>query len=372
MAIRIKTSEYARRLEAAGKSLRDRKVDALLVTPGPDLTYLSGYRATALERLTCLIVRPDSPPTIVVPALEVLAAEASPLKELDAQILGWEETQSPHKLVAKQLRKAGKVTVDARMWVRHLFAFQESLPLARFAEDRTVPDLRAVKSKPEIKALKEAGAAIDRVHERVPHLLQPGLTERQVGAKIAELIIAEGHETVDFVIVASGPNGASPHHEVSDRVIEVGDAVVVDIGGTMPSGYCSDCTRTYAVGAPPEQFAEAYHVLRTAQSAARKHAAVGVTAESVDAAARDILAAAGLGKAFVHRTGHGIGTETHEDPYIVSGNKTKLKAGNAFSIEPGFYLPGRYGARIEDIVVVTDEGLVTCNNESRDLLIAAV
>jgi Xaa-Pro aminopeptidase len=196
-----------------------------------------------------------------------------------------------------------------------------------------------------------------------------GRTEREVGRDIAEAILAAGHVTVDFVIVASGPNGASPHHELSDRVIEPGDPVVVDIGGTMASGYCSDCTRMYVCGQAPAEYLEHYEVLLAAQEAARAHARPGVTCESVDAAARDILVSAGLGDQFIHRTGHGIGMETHEEPYIVTGNKSLLVPGHAFSIEPGFYFAGKYGARIEDIVTCTQDGILSANNTSRELVI---
>src|SRR5262249_37619204 len=181
-------------------------------------------------------------------------------------------------------------------------------------------DLRACKSPAEVAALQAAAEAIDRVHARVPGWLRPGRTERDVAADISEAILAEGHVSVDFTIVASGPNGASPHHTASDRVLQPGDAVVVDIGGTMPSGYCSDCTRTCAIGARPAGFAEYYQVLKEAQDAACAAVRPGITAEAVDAAAREPIAAAGYGEFFVHRTGHGIGLETHEDPYIVSGN----------------------------------------------------
>jgi Xaa-Pro aminopeptidase len=224
------------------------------------------------------------------------------------------------------------------------------------------------KSAAEINALKEAGEAIDRVHANVPQWLKPGLTERQVGAKIAEAILAEGHVQVDFVIVGSGPNAASPHHEVSDRVIKHGDVVVVDIGGTMPSGYCSDCTRTYAVGHAPTAFTKYYEVLRDAQEAATRSVRPGVTAESVDQTARKIITDADYGEWFIHRTGHGIGLESHEDPYIVEGNKIALEPGMAFSIEPGIY-PGPHGARIEDIVVCVAGGVQLLNNAPRDLVI---
>jgi Xaa-Pro aminopeptidase len=229
-------------------------------------------------------------------------------------------------------------------------------------------ELRMRKSAAEVAALREAGAAIDRVHQIVPKLLRPGRTELEVGKDIAAAIVAEGHAMVDFVIVASGPNGASPHHELSDRVIRAGDPVVVGIGGTMPSGYCSDETRTYSVGAPPADFLAYYEVLREAQQAACDTVRPGTTPEAVDAAARDLIAKAGYGEFFVHRTGHGIGLETHEEPYIVTGNTEPLEPGMAFSIEPGIY-PGAHGARIEDIVVCTEDGYERMNLVDRGLVV---
>jgi Xaa-Pro aminopeptidase len=219
-----------------------------------------------------------------------------------------------------------------------------------------------------VAALRAAGQAIDRVHARVPGLLRAGRTERQVAADIADAIIEEGHARADFTIVGSGPNAASPHHDVSDRVLQPGDAVVVDIGGTMPSGYCSDCTRTYVIGEPPAELAAYYPVLRDAQQAACDAVRPGVSAESVDAAAREPITAAGYGQFFLHRTGHGIGLEVHEDPYIVSGNAQQLRPGMAFSVEPGIY-PGPHGARIEDIVVCTPDGCERLNNAPRDLVL---
>jgi len=225
------------------------------------------------------------------------------------------------------------------------------------------------KGPDEVQALLAAGAAIDRVHAAVPGLLRPGRTEREIGADIAELILEAGHVRVDFIIVGSGPNGASPHHEVSDRVLESGDVVVVDIGGTMPDGYRSDCTRTYALGAVPDEFVASYGVLQQAQQTAVDFARAGVTCEGVDRAARDVLESAGMGDLFIHRTGHGIGLETHEEPYIVAGNTLVLDAGMAFSIEPGFYVDGRYGARIEDIVIATEDGVLVANHQPRELVI---
>jgi Xaa-Pro aminopeptidase len=255
------------------------------------------------------------------------------------------------------------------MWALHVLQFRAAFPEAtqRLASTVLSP-LRVRKTPAEVQALRAAGQAIDRVHARVPQWLKPGLTERQVGAKVAEAILAEGHATVDFVIVGSGPNAASPHHELSDRVLMEGDVVVVDIGGTMPSGYCSDCTRTYAIGEPPAGFTKYYEVLRQAQETACESVRPGVTAESVDQAARNVISDAGYGEWFIHRTGHGIGLETHEDPYIVEGNSTELAPGMAFSVEPGIY-PGPHGARIEDIVVCSDHGYERLNNATRELVI---
>lgn len=368
----VDPAEFRARLAAVAQGAAQSGVDAVLVTPGADMDYLCGYHALPLERLTCLVVSASGEVAIVVPELEVLAAQASPVPALGITIQGWGETANPHQAVASLVGRPQKITVVPQMWASHVFALQRALPVTRFATDTLVAQRRMRKSPWEIQALQEAGAAIDRVHDQVAALLRPGRTEREVGQDIAELILAAGHATVDFVIVASGPNGASPHHDVSDRVIEVGDPVVVDIGGTMPSGYCSDSTRTYAVGVPHQGFVEAYEVLQRAQAAAVAHAAPGVTCESVDAAARDILTEAGLGEAFVHRTGHGIGMSTHEDPYIVAGNTTVVEQGMAFSVEPGFYLPGRFGARIEDIVVATEDGVINCNNTSHDLVIIEV
>jgi len=345
-------------------------LDALLLTPGADLRYVTGYDAHALERLTCLVVPAARAPFLVVPRLEVPAAHDSPAGALDLEIIGWDETDDPYALVAKRLGAVGAVGLADRMWALMVLRLRAALPGARQELASTaLRSLRARKSPAEVAALRAAAQAIDSVHARVPGWLRPGRTEAEVAADISEAILDSGHSSVDFAIVASGPNGASPHHTASDRVLEHGDAVVVDIGGTMPSGYCSDCTRTYVIGSPPAGFAAYYQVLKEAQAAACAAVRPGITAEAVDAAAREPITAAGFGEFFVHRTGHGIGLETHEDPYIVAGNSEVLEAGHAFSIEPGIY-PGPHGARIEDIVVCTADGCEQLNTGSRDLIAA--
>jgi Xaa-Pro aminopeptidase len=354
------------RVSHAQKAAAGAGIDALLVTPGPDLRWLTGYDALPLERLTCLVLPADGPAFMLAPGLEVPAVLASPVRDLDVEVVGWGETDDPYAVIAGRLGSPARVALANRMWAEQVLRLRAALPGAEQSlASGVIGELRVRKSPEEVDALRRAGQAIDRVHARMAEFLRPGRTEREAGREIAAAILDEGHTTVDFVIVASGPNGASPHHEVGDRVLEAGDPVVVDIGGTTPEGYCSDCTRMYTLGDPPVEFTDYFAVLHEAQLAACAHAGPGVTAESVDAAARDVIDAAGYGDAFMHRTGHGIGVETHEEPYIVAGNATVLEAGMAFSIEPGIYLSGRHGARIEDIVVATPEGIERLNVTDR-------
>jgi Xaa-Pro aminopeptidase len=359
------------RLSHARKAVADAGLGALLVTPGPDLRWLTGYEALPLERLTCLVLPADGEPFLVAPGLEVPSVEASAVPSLGIEVVGWGETEDPYAVVADRLPSSpGRVALANRMWAEQVLRFRAALPDAeQTLASEVLADLRMRKAPEEVDALRRAGQAIDRVHSRMAEFLTAGRTEREAGREIAAAILAEGHESVDFVIVGSGPNGASPHHDVGDRVLEQGDVVVVDIGGTTAEGYCSDCTRMYTLGDPPAEFTTYFSVLHDAQLAACAHARPGVTAESVDAAAREVITAAGFGDFFVHRTGHGIGVETHEEPYIVDGNTTVLEAGMAFSIEPGIYLPGRHGARIEDIVVATDNGIERLNVTDRNYVV---
>lgn len=339
----------------------------MLITPGADLRYLTGYHAKPLERLTCLVLPVEGEPTLVVPALERAAAEAA---GVEVAVATWGETDDPFALVTS-LVADGAIAVDNQMWAARVLELQRRMPHSEvMLAGPVIEALRMRKEPAEIEALRQAGAAIDRVHARMGEWLRVGRTEREVGADIARAIVEEGHVQVDFVIVGSGPNGSSPHHEVSDRVIGAGEPVVVDIGGTTPAGYCSDSTRNYVIGGgAPSDYLDAYAALEAAQAAQREHARPGVTAESVDAVGRELLTEAGYGDLFIHRTGHGIGQETHEEPYIVSGNDLVLEPGMAFSIEPGCYAEGRWGARIEDIAVCTDDGLEVLNQRPRELVV---
>jgi Xaa-Pro aminopeptidase len=360
------------RLDRARQAAAGAETDALLIAPGSDLQYLIGEAGGSFERLTTLVLpAADGVPALVVPKLEAPGYAHVPTNELGIEVVTWVDGEDPYRLVAGRLGRPGRVAVSDNTAALHVLAFRAALGAAeQTLAGPVVRELRMRKDAAEIRALRRAGAAIDRVHARMGEWLRPGRTEAEVGADIAAAIVVEGHAHADFVIVGSGPNGASPHHDVSQRIIEPGDVVVIDIGGPIPEGYNSDSTRTYAIGEPREaDVAETYAVLQRAQQAAVQAVRPGATAQEIDAAARDLITTAGFGEFFIHRTGHGIGLDVHEEPYIVGGNVLPLEPGMAFSVEPGIYRPGRWGARIEDIVVVTDEGVEALNNRPHELVV---
>ncbi|MCV7281039.1 aminopeptidase P family protein [Mycolicibacterium flavescens] len=370
---RFPTDVYASRLRAAAAAAADAGLAGLVITPGYDLRYLVGSRAQTFERLTALVLPASGDPTIVVPRLELAALKESAVPELGLAVRDWVDGDDPYALVGQALGGGTPTTaVTDSMPALHLLPLADVLGAVPVLATDVLRRLRMIKDAAEIDALRKAGAAIDRVHARVPDFLRPGRTEADVAADIAEAIVAEGHSEVAFIIVGSGPHGADPHHECSDRELRAGDVVVVDIGGPYEPGYNSDSTRTYSIGEPDREVARRYAVLQRAQQAAVAAVKPGVTAEQVDAAARDVLAAEGLAEAFVHRTGHGIGLSVHEEPYIVAGNALPLEAGMAFSVEPGIYFPGEWGARIEDIVIVTADGAEAVNTRPHELVVVPV
>ncbi|HEX5945404.1 MAG TPA: Xaa-Pro peptidase family protein [Acidimicrobiales bacterium] len=348
-------------------------VDVLLLSVGPDLPYLTGYTAMPLERLTMLVLPRDGDATLVVPGLEAPRVVERP----DVfSLRPWGETDDPIAIVAALVGAAGTVAVGDRTWARFVLDLQAALPNARFARGSEVTGpLRAVKDAAEVDALRRAAQAVDRIAAdlQAGEIPLVGRTEADVSAELGRRIVEEGHQHVNFAIVAAGPHAASPHHEAGEHVIVPGEVVLCDFGGTMLDddgvGYCSDITRCVHVGEPPAEVAEAYEVLHRAQRAAAAAAVVGTPCEDVDAAARRVISDAGHGDRFIHRTGHGIGVEEHEDPYIVSGNGTPLAPGHAFSIEPGIYVPGRFGLRLEDIVVAADAGPDELNRADHGLAI---
>jgi Xaa-Pro aminopeptidase len=348
-------------------------IDVLLLSVGPDLPYLTGYEAMPLERLTMLVLPAEGDATLVVPRLEAPRVTEHP----DVfEVRAWEETDDPVALVARLAGPVATAAIGDRTWARFLVDLGTAMPGTTFRKGSEVMgSLRELKDAAEIDALRAAAQAVDRIAAELQAGSIPlvGRTEAEVSADLGRRIRAEGHARVNFAIVAAGADAASPHHEPGSRVIGDGEIVLCDFGGTWQGadgvGYCSDITRCVHVGEPPAEVADAYAVLHEAQQAAVASATVGTPCEEVDATARRIIADAGYGDQFIHRTGHGIGIEEHEDPYIVAGNPTPLAAGHAFSVEPGIYVPGRFGLRLEDIVVCTERGPDALNRADHGLAV---
>jgi Xaa-Pro aminopeptidase len=367
---RFADTVYADRLLRATAEAAARSIGALLVTPSADYEYLLGYRPPAMERLSCLILPADGVPSLVVPRLEEpLARHAIGALADGIEIVPWEETDDPFRLVKARLRGTLRVGLQDQMWSRFVLKLRALLDPAELVDaSPAIGAVRRIKQPEEIDRLRAAASAADEAMLAITAERLSGRSEEEVSRRIDELLLAAGHDTAEFAIVASGPNAASPHHEAGDRVIEAGDALVLDIGGVR-AAYCSDTTRTAFVGEPPRDFAAMYEVLRMAQAAACEAVAPGVPARDVDRAARRIIDEAGYGDAFMHRTGHGIGMEVHEEPNIVESNDEPLVAGHAFSIEPGIYIADQWGARIEDIVACTDAGGERLNTNSTELIV---
>ncbi len=357
--------------------MRARGIAALLVGVGADLRYLTGYTAHALERLTLLVLPGIGRAVLVVPRLESMAAAACPAVAAGlVDVMAWEETDDPYALVDRELTSLpGRLLVDAALPARHLLALQAAMPMRTFGLATDVMrDLRIVKAPDEVELLRRAAHAADRVVAQIAAGRLVGRTEADVSREVRERLVAEGHQAASFAIVGSGPNGASPHHEAGDRVIEPGDPIVLDIGGTL-EGYGSDITRMLWVTGgdpgrqPTDEFRRVFDAVHEAHAAATRAVRPGISGAALDETARAALRDAGLGEAFIHRLGHGIGLEAHEDPYLVATNDDPIAAGNAFSIEPGAYLAGRFGVRIEDIVICGPDGPDVLNEAPRELLV---
>jgi Xaa-Pro aminopeptidase len=341
-------------------------VDVLLLSVGADLPWLTGYEAMPLERLTMLVVPRDADATLVVARLEAPRVEERP----DVFTLrAWEETDDPVAIVAELTGAARRIAIGDQTWARFLVELQHRLPDVEWhrGSEVTAP-LRMVKDAAEVDALRAAARVVDDIAVTMRQRPFAGRTEADVSRELVDRMLEGGHERANFAIVAAGADAASPHHEAGERVIRDGDVVLCDFGGTM-HGYCSDITRMYVVGEPAAEVRETYAILVDAQERAVQAATVGTPCADVDRVARDVIAGAGLGDRFIHRTGHGIGVDAHEDPYLVAGNREPLRAGHAFSIEPGIYLPGRFGVRLEDIVVATDAGPERLNRAPRELAV---
>ncbi|MEV5043855.1 aminopeptidase P family protein [Streptomyces griseoincarnatus] len=361
--------DYEDRMDRAARQAADAGLAGLLVAPGPDLVWLTGYAPPAVtERLTLLVLAAGREPVLVVPTLEAPDAE----KATGAPALAlrdWTDGKDPYALTAALLDGRGRFGVSDNAWAQHLLGLQQALPGTSYVSlTEALPMLRAVKDAAELERLAAAGAAADAAFEEIRNVRFSGRPESEVAADLAALLHRFGHSQVDFTIVASGPNGANPHHEAGDRRIGRGDMVVLDFGG-LKDGYGSDTSRTVHVGEPTEEERRVHDLVREAQEAGFRAVRPGAACQDVDRAARAVIADAGYGEYFVHRTGHGIGVTTHEPPYMIEGEERPLVPGMCFSVEPGVYLPGRFGVRIEDIVTVTEDGGRRLNDTERGMVI---
>jgi Xaa-Pro aminopeptidase len=371
MARPFTAADYSQRMTRAAGQAAAAGLTGVLVTPGPDLVYFSGYAPIAVtERITMLAIQQSRPPEMIVPVLERPGAEAG-TGAAALSLRDWADGTDAYAATAEMLDPHGAYAISDSAWAMHVLGLQRRLPESSYVSmTDALPTLRAVKDAEELERMAAAGAAADAVYEEIARARFAGRTEAQIARELAELLIAHGHSRAEFTIVASGPNGANPHHEESDRVIEEGDMVVLDFGGIM-EGYGSDTTRTVHVGEPAEEEAEVYEIVRSAQQAAFEAVRPGAACQDVDRAARRVIADAGYGEQFIHRTGHGIGLTAHEPPYMIEGETRAIEPGMCFSIEPGIYLPGRFGVRIEDIVVATEDGARRLNTTSRELRVVA-
>ncbi|MEY7979683.1 M24 family metallopeptidase [Streptomyces pilosus] len=360
--------DYRARMDRAARQAAGAGLAGLLVAPGPDLVWLTGYTPTAVtERLTLLVLAAGREPVLVVPTLEAPDAEHAPGAPA-ITLRDWTDGKDPYAVTAALLDADGRFGVSDNAWAMHLLGLQRTLPGTSYASlTEALPMLRAVKDAAELDLLAAAGAAADAAFEEIRKVPFAGRRETDVAADLAALLRRFGHSQVDFTIVASGPNGANPHHEIGDRVIERGDMVVLDFGG-LKDGYGSDTSRTVHVGEPTDEERRVHDLVREAQEAGFRAVRPGAACQDVDRAARAVIADAGYGEYFIHRTGHGIGVTTHEPPYMIEGEEQPLVPGMCFSVEPGVYLPGRFGVRIEDIVTVTGDGGRRLNNTAREMV----
>ena len=355
---------FPRRVRRLQGAMSERGVGTTLLSVGPDLPYFTGYEAMPSERLTMLVVPREGEPKLVIPRLEAPRAAA-----LSLELVPWAETDDPVAVVASMLQPTGVVAIGDHTWSRFLLELQKFTVNASWVRASALTSLlRVIKDDDEVAALRSAAAQADAAVGRIPGEIRfAGSREIDVARQVKDLLLEEGHDLAEFAIVASGPNGASPHHEAASRVIQGGDLVVIDCGGSV-AGYKSDTTRTFVVGEPTPDQREVHEVVLNANTAGRRAVAAGVACSEVDRAARTVIENAGYGEYFIHRTGHGIGLEVHEEPYLVEGNDSPLQTGMAFSVEPGIYLQGRFGVRIEDIVVCGEDGADELNNSPRTLI----
>ncbi|MDP2662353.1 MAG: Xaa-Pro peptidase family protein [Dehalococcoidia bacterium] len=360
-------ADYMARCARTQSIMTAEGVDAFLVSPSSDLLYLSGCTLKPSERMTVMALRREGRPSLIVPSLE--ASNVSWLAQ-DFDIRPWAEPQDPSAMLREILDhgEGRTLAVSSQLWAIQLLQLQGAFPGARFVPGSQLLDsLRIIKDAEELELMAAVSAMGDGAFEKLLTMQIEGLTEAQVAARLGSLMMDEGFESLDFRIVGSGENGAIPHHSASERRIEKGDPIVLDFGGAY-KGYFSDMTRTIHVGQPSEEFRKVYEIVLQAQEAGIAAIHLGADSVAVDAAARDVIEKAGYGEYFIHRTGHGVGLDVHEEPPVGQTRNTILKEGMVFSVEPGIYLPGRFGVRIEDVVALTSQGVRVLSQSPRELI----
>lgn len=356
---------YSNRLDRAQEVLKDRGIDQLLLGPSADLTYLTGIDAHVSERMNLLVLPAEGVITMVVPNLEApLIHDGSGRVSLKT----WGDADTPADLAAGIIGEVGNIAVGNKLWASFLLRLQVRVKAAWQEGDAILRDLRMLKDAEEIAALDEAGRLTDEAWMLfVKSGPINGMTEFQALKKLID-ISEEVGLTTPAGIIGSGPNSASPHHGGNDRVIEEGDAMIFDWGGTI-DGYYSDVTRAAHIGQPSEEYRKVYAIVDDANQATFDVVKPCVELQELDRAARRVITDAGYGEYFVHRVGHGLGLEVHEEPYLVEGNTMEMQEGMVFSDEPGIYIPGRFGVRIEDAVVCEAKGGRRLNTSTHDLFI---
>lgn len=351
--------------------MQEKDLDAIMLFPSPNLHYMTGFKTSPGERLLIAIMPIEGEPFFVAPKLfESQIRKEAWIKEM----ILWNDEENPYEILKKVLEDKNlsdsRVAVDDTMWADQLLHISNVLPKLSFTPlGELMNSLRLTKSEVEVDLIKKSGEIVDSVVEVMKETIKPGMTEIEVAALMEYEMRKNGSEGPSFeTIVGSGPNSAIPHYNAGERKINSGDFIVLDFGA-MYKGYCSDTTRTLCVGAPTDKMREVYNIVKEAQEIGVRTVKPGIKAKEVDNAVRSYIEERGYGEYFTHRTGHGLGLQVHEEPYISGISETVLETGMVFSIEPGIYIEDEFGVRIEDIVVVTKDGCERMNNTSRELTI---
>jgi Xaa-Pro dipeptidase len=363
---------YAERLKRLQAVLKDKEIDCLALIPGTNLKYMTGLDFHLMERPTVCYIPAEGVPVVAIPTLEKVKFEDKPPYEV--ALYPWADEDGYAQAFEEAIGALPEVHTIAveflTMRVLELRITQRHLPNAIVVDGNPAMDvLRQIKTQDEIDLMQAAVRISEAALAEVIAAVKPGMTEVQVAGMITEAQTRHGGETIPFApIVLAGERAALPHGGPTDRVIQAGEVLLIDFG-TRQGGYVSDITRTFAVGQLSASAEAVYEAVRAANEAGRQAAGPGVPCQDVDRAARKVIEDAGFGEYFIHRTGHGIGLDGHEQPYMVEGNETRLEPGMTFTVEPGIYIPGEVGVRIEDNVVITEDGSTSLSTYDRALTI---